>query len=255
MSRAELSRLALANRYPQLEYGVRLLERVVNQPIFSDLGYTDKQQSIAERVVQGLSGGRFDTRPSPSLTATYVGRESDTVSVAMLRSGGYAVDAFYGYYDWVPKPKKDLSNAVDIIASFVTTPPDRVLLPPFPEMETMIARLRMIPAMLADMSPELVARFIYEGAEGTSQKIGLVAHDDLTEGLSPLFRSMAIYQAEYLDEDMKDLLVWTDFEDKDSGFENPRVMPEHWRRVVTVEMDKQSWVAFARTSVDFRFPE
>lgn len=257
MALAELSRTGLANRYPQLEYGVRIVERVVEHSIFQDLGYTVRQHSIAERVFQGLRDGRFDTRLSPSLMATHVGSQrGDTVNVAMLRSGGYAVEGNYKFESWVPKPNKDRSNFTEIMTSVVTVPAELAALPPFPDTPSVIARLRIIPAMLADMTPELLARFLYEGSESTGQKIGLVQEDRVTKGLSSIFTAMAVYSAEYLDsKDGRDLLVFTDFTDKDYRIEDPKVRVEHWRRVARVEVDQQAWVVFASPSVDFRFPE
>lgn len=236
--------------YPQLQYGVNLFRGLLERPIFPELGYTQRQQDMVGVVTKALNTEpSVYTRPIPRATFN-VDADWGSASVSMLRCGGYTLD---GFAEWRDKREEGLEDWEKLI---------RVLIPsyekleevPFPELPDLVVRLRLLPSTLVDdNTPESFVRFLYEGAEGTENRVRLYPWSKLYEFTGRYFNSVAIADVQSLSKDDSDILVVTDFYSKADRGDEMEV--EDWKRLALFGIEGQGWIPFGRLSKDYFLQE
>ncbi len=218
----------------EFEYGRELFVQLFKDDTpFVNLGYTPKQKALAKRALQHLEEEGSVSQTTPR-TTSHFGIDDEFVTLFQLKHGGYGLHAIYApaeYHmlgtDQQEKIRKELTffeadfwgkvTFIDMIPEGVNYEDLRVLIP-----------------------------HLYQGNEVTLRNVPIEPANPLSK-TKAFFFSTSTYKAVWVDDITKlELVVETDFADKDLEVRRPKQAIDVWRRLPVIELDGKSWVPFGK---------
>lgn len=245
MSQEDRNRGAIeAEQLSKLFKGQKLFEELLkDKSLFLDLGYTEYQAALANRVLSNLNRqGNVQRIGDEFLLETKSDDDSQHIEFGLLRRGGYHLTGIYDYREEEMRYAQTREERLIIMLSKEATQPV------FSGNEdSFVAHLRILPKDLADMPKEDLVRALYEGSEGTGELVAMHERDEYTELASEHFSSVAIFQASWaVEPTSQDLVVSTNYVDKGDQSYDAKVNIEVWRRLPDISFKGKLWTPFGR---------
>lgn len=221
----------------EFEYGRNLYIHLFQDDTpFVNLGYPPSLRALAKKALYPLQD-EVSMGPGPRPNLYFEGENEEWGTIYLLKHGGYILRAA------VELPRYDFSTSFSerekLEAEFT-----------FFESEGhgYVAFIDMIPEDVNYEDLNRLVPHLYEGTEiWSSSNVSLELSNQLSRLKSHLFSEVSTFRAVWIDEGTKlDLVVETDFSDKDDQVRNPQKYIDVWRRLPIIELDGKGWIPFGK---------